>query len=92
MSLINPCPVDLLQHGGSCESETVTCSLPDLTPGATANVKVVISNRFPETLINTVTVSTQEYPTDVKKTWTHLMPVILRSLFHTPNTFNTSSP
>jgi uncharacterized repeat protein (TIGR01451 family) len=62
--------------GGSCEAETVTCSLPDLTSGATANVKVVVSNRQTETLINTVTVTTQEYPTDVKKTWTQVIPYL----------------
>ncbi|MEK8017249.1 MAG: pilin [Candidatus Parabeggiatoa sp.] len=71
--------------GGPCESETVTCSLPDLTPGATANVKVVISNRFPETLINTVTVNTQEYPTDVKKTWTQVIPYLSVSVTDLPD-------
>ncbi len=71
--------------GGSCEAETVTCSLPDLTPGATANVKVVISNRFPKTLINTVTVSTQEYPTDLKKTWTRVIPYLSVSVTDQPD-------
>jgi uncharacterized repeat protein (TIGR01451 family) len=62
--------------GGSCEAETVMCRLPDLTPGAMANVKVVVSNSQTETLINTVTVTTQEYPTDVKKTWTQVIPYL----------------
>ncbi|HID98890.1 MAG TPA: DUF11 domain-containing protein [Thiotrichaceae bacterium] len=62
--------------GGSCEAETIRCSLPDLTPGATANVKVVINNQQTESLINTVTVTTQEYPTDIKKTWTQVIPYL----------------
>jgi uncharacterized repeat protein (TIGR01451 family) len=63
-------------EGGSCQAETLTCSLPDLTSGATANVKVVVSNSIAETLINTVTVTTQQYPTDVKKTWTQVIPYL----------------
>jgi len=72
-------------EGGPCESETVRCSLPDLTPGATANVKVVISNRQAKTLINTVTVNTQEYPTDVKKTWTRVIPYLSVSVTDQPD-------
>jgi len=71
--------------GGSCESETITCSLPDITPSALANVKVVISNRFPKTLVNTVTVSTQEYPTDLKKTWTRVIPYLSVSVTDQPD-------
>ncbi|MEK8017266.1 MAG: C25 family cysteine peptidase, partial [Candidatus Parabeggiatoa sp.] len=72
-------------EGGRCESETITCNLPDLTPGATANVKVVISNRQAKTLINTVTVTTQEYPTDVKKTWTRVIPYLSVSVTDQPD-------
>lgn len=71
--------------GGSCEAEMLTCSLPDLTPGATANVKVVVSNSQAETLINTVTVTTQEFPTDVKKTWTRVIPYLSVTLIDQPD-------
>ncbi|RKZ39878.1 MAG: hypothetical protein DRR00_32970, partial [Candidatus Parabeggiatoa sp. nov. 3] len=71
--------------GGSCQAETITCSLPDITPGVLANVKVVISNRFPKTLVNTVTVSAQEYPTDLKKTWTRVIPYLSVSVTDQPD-------
>jgi uncharacterized repeat protein (TIGR01451 family) len=71
--------------GGSCEAETISCRLPDLTAGATANVKVVISNRFPETLVNTVKVSTPDYPTNVKKTWTRVIPYLSVSVVDQPD-------
>jgi uncharacterized repeat protein (TIGR01451 family) len=71
--------------GGSCEADTLTCSLPDLTPGTTANVKVVISNHQAKTLLNTVTVTTQEYPTDVKKTWTQVIPYLSVTLTDQPD-------
>ncbi len=71
--------------GGSCEAETITCNLPDLTPGATANVKVVVSNSQAETLINMVTVTTQEFPTDLKKTWTRVIPYLSVSVTDQPD-------
>jgi hypothetical protein len=45
----------------------------------------VISNRFPKTLVNTVTVSTQEYPTDLKKTWTRVIPYLSVSVTDQPD-------
>jgi hypothetical protein len=71
--------------GGNCDEATLTCELPDLTPGATANLELVVSNHLAETLVNTVTVTTQEYPTEVKKTWTRVMPYLSVTLVDQPD-------
>jgi uncharacterized repeat protein (TIGR01451 family) len=71
--------------GGQCETDTVSCNLPDLTPGATANVELVIANNQAETLVNSVTVSTQEYPGEVKKTWTQIMPYLSVTMTDSPD-------
>jgi len=31
-------------YGGECDANTVTCTLPDLTTGNSARVKLVVSN------------------------------------------------
>jgi uncharacterized repeat protein (TIGR01451 family) len=71
--------------GGSCDAATLTCELPELTPGATANLELVVSNHLAETLVNTVTVTTQEYPTEVKKTWTSVKPYLSVTLVDQPD-------
>jgi uncharacterized repeat protein (TIGR01451 family) len=40
--------------GGSCDTNTIICSLPDLTPGAIAQIKLVVSNTQSNKLENTV--------------------------------------
>ncbi|MEK8018246.1 MAG: carboxypeptidase regulatory-like domain-containing protein, partial [Candidatus Parabeggiatoa sp.] len=56
-------------EGGECDADTVTCSLPDLPPGATATAKLVINNAQAKALVNKATVTANEYPDDVQITW-----------------------
>jgi len=59
--------------------ETATgVTLADVLPDNTDLVSI-------ETLINTVTVSTQEYPTDLKKTWTRVIPYLSVSVTDQPD-------
>ena len=46
---------------GSCQANTLTCTLPDLNPGDKTTVKVVVSNTQTKKLENTIIVSTNEY-------------------------------
>jgi len=77
--------------GGECDADTVTCTLPDLTPGVTATVKVVISNAQSKTLINKATVTANEYPVDVQTTWTAVKPYLSVTLSDTPDPVTTGS-
>jgi uncharacterized repeat protein (TIGR01451 family) len=61
--------------GGECDANTVTCTLPDLTPGATAKVKRVVSNSDAnKSVANTATVISNEYPADVHKKRVYITP------------------
>jgi len=70
--------------GGECDAETVTCTLPDLTTGDSARVKLVVSNTQAKSLLNTATVTTNEYPADVQKTRTRVIPHLAASITDTP--------
>ena len=72
-------------NGGQCNENTLTCQLPDLTPGSLATVKVVISNSQAKTLKNRVTVTANEYPDDQQITWTKVIPYLSLSISHAPN-------
>jgi uncharacterized repeat protein (TIGR01451 family) len=71
--------------GGNCSAETVSCTLPDLTPGATATIKLVISNTQAEQLINTAKVIANDYPADVQITRTKVIPYLSVSLSDMPD-------
>jgi len=71
--------------GGSCDADTINCTLPDLTPGATANVKVVVSNTQPGKLVSTVTASSNEYPTEIQKARKEVKPYLLVSISDSPD-------
>jgi uncharacterized repeat protein (TIGR01451 family) len=61
--------------GGECDADTVTCTLPDLTSGATARVKLVVSNPDAnKSVANTATVTANEYPADVHKKRVNITP------------------
>ncbi|EDN71164.1 peptidase S8 and S53, subtilisin, kexin, sedolisin [Beggiatoa sp. PS] len=60
--------------GGNCDAATVTCSLPDLTTGNSARVKLVISNNQGNRLENRAQVVSNEYPTDVDEKRTTVTP------------------
>lgn len=71
--------------GGNCELETVSCTLSDLTPGATATVKLVISNTQADKLVNTANLTANDYPADMQTTWTTVTPYLSVSLSDTPD-------
>ena len=62
--------------GGSCDAQTLTCQLPDLSTGQSARVAIEITDLPPNGLRNLVTVSSNEYPEDVKKSWNHVDPYL----------------
>ncbi len=70
--------------GGSCDVSTMTCTLPDLTPGARVNVKLEVSNNQATTLLNTVQVTANEYPSDVQVTTTEIKPYLSVSINDLP--------
>jgi uncharacterized repeat protein (TIGR01451 family) len=71
--------------GGECHDETLTCTLPDLTPGATATVKLEINNTQAKTLVNKAIVKALEYPDDVQLTWTAVKPYLSVTLSDSPD-------
>jgi uncharacterized repeat protein (TIGR01451 family) len=70
---------------GSCDANNLTCDLGNLNSGASANVEVVVSNHQAETLLNTVTVTAQEYPTEVKTTRTNVIPYLSVNITDSPD-------
>jgi len=77
--------------GGSCDADTVTCSLPDLTPGATATAKIVISNTQAKRLANHAIVMANEYPEDMQTIWTTVKPYLSVTLSDTPDPISTGA-
>jgi uncharacterized repeat protein (TIGR01451 family) len=71
--------------GGECDVDTITCTLPDLTTGNLARVELVVNNTQTNTLLNTATVTSNEYPTDVDKEWTRVIPHLSVSITDTPD-------
>jgi len=71
--------------GGSCDTGTITCTLADLTPGTTATAKVVVSNTQAKKLVNTASVTANEYPADIVITRTTVVPYLSVSVACTPN-------
>jgi len=59
--------------------------LSDLTPGATATIKLVISNTKAAQLVNTAKVTANNYPADVQITRTTVTPYFSVSLSDTPD-------
>ncbi|MDM8558032.1 carboxypeptidase regulatory-like domain-containing protein [Candidatus Parabeggiatoa sp. HSG14] len=80
--------------GGSCDLKTLTCQLPDLNSGASATVELTIHNEQPANLKNVATLTSNEYPADIQKSYKvvkpHLSvaltdspdPVVMRSALH----------
>ena len=71
--------------GGECDVETVTCTLPDLTTGNFARVELVVNNTQTNTLLNIATVTSNEYPTDVVKKRTQVIPYLSVDITDTPD-------
>jgi len=71
--------------GGECNADTLTCNLPNLTTGNSAKVELVIHNSQANNLVNTATVTSNEYPTEVSKKWTRTIPHLSVSISDTPD-------
>jgi len=71
-------------EGGNCQVETASCELRDLSPNQQATVKVTINNTQTQTLINTVTVTSNEYPPATVKHWKQVMPYLSVMVIGTP--------
>jgi hypothetical protein len=72
--------------GGTCDADTVICTLPNLAPGATTRVKLVVSNpEAKRSVVNTATVTSNEYPTDVHRKRVNIIPHLSVSCNCTPN-------
>jgi uncharacterized repeat protein (TIGR01451 family) len=63
-------------NGKTCDTTTASCTLPDLAPGATVSMKLVISNANQETLANKVVVTSQEYPNSTQQIETVVKPYL----------------
>jgi hypothetical protein len=62
--------------GAVCDAKALTCSVPDLTPGATANMKLVVRAVKAGSFENAITVTSNEYPVEVAKTWSTVKPYL----------------
>ena len=71
--------------GGVCNAETLNCALPDLTSGDSARVQIVVSNNQAKNLTTTATVTSNEYPADVAKKWTKVIPHLSASITDSPD-------
>jgi uncharacterized repeat protein (TIGR01451 family) len=71
--------------GGSCDGNTMTCSLPNLKPSETATAQVVMSSTNTSRMVNKVVVTANEYPADVKMTWTQVKPYLSVSISDKPD-------
>jgi len=70
--------------GAVCDAKALTCSVPDLTPGATANMKLVVRAVKAGLFENAVTVTSNEYPVEVAKTWSTVKPHLSVNLTSSP--------
>jgi uncharacterized repeat protein (TIGR01451 family) len=74
----------LVSMGGNGNCAGMTCTLPDLGPGASANRTVVVSNAQVKTLKNTVTVTSEQFPADKETTRTKVLPYFSVSVSDQP--------
>lgn len=72
-------------YGGTCDLETLTCQLPDLTTGASATVRLTLHNDGTETLKNVATLSSNEYPADIQTSSKKVKPHLSVTLIDTPD-------
>jgi uncharacterized repeat protein (TIGR01451 family) len=60
---------------GNCDNSSVSCTLPHLKPGEKATLDIVVSNYDQlERLINTVTVTSDQYAPEERQSWADAKP------------------
>jgi uncharacterized repeat protein (TIGR01451 family) len=72
-------------EGGTCDTNAVACNLPNLSPGDSTQAKLVIKSSQANKLANTVEVSSNEYPSDIVKTWVTVTPYLSVSISDSPD-------
>ncbi|MFK5970317.1 MAG: carboxypeptidase regulatory-like domain-containing protein [Candidatus Marithrix sp.] len=73
-----------IQGMGEVVCNGTVCTLPNLPIGASANIEVVLNiGEIANTITNVVTLTSNEFTTDVAKTWTKAKPYL--SVFGTAN-------
>ncbi len=75
-------------NGGSCDTNTVSCTLPDLTAGASTKVKLVVKPTAVSKLENTVKATANNYPAEIAKAWTEVKPLLSVTTKDTPDPVN----
>jgi len=71
--------------GGDCQADTLTCTLPNLTAGATAQVEVVLQATDGKSFKNTATASATEYPADVQTSYKMVKPHLSVTVTDSPD-------
>jgi len=72
--------------GGECNLETVSCLLPDLTPGTTARAELVLSDLAAGQFHHVIHLSAEGIPTaDQINTWKQVKPYLSTAVICTPN-------
>jgi uncharacterized repeat protein (TIGR01451 family) len=71
--------------GGNCDPETLSCTLSELATGGSARFQMVINNTQTKALVTQTTVTANEYPADVAKKWTRVIPYLSVSISDTPD-------
>ncbi|HEW98619.1 MAG TPA: DUF11 domain-containing protein [Beggiatoa sp.] len=71
--------------GGNCDTDTLSCTLSELATGGSARFKIVINNTQAKALVTQTTVTANEYPADVAKKWTRVIPYLSVSISDTPD-------
>lgn len=72
-------------NGGSCDTQTVSCTLPELAAGASAQFKVIVKSDTVGKLASTATVSASNYPADVVASAVEVKPLLSVTATGTPN-------
>ncbi len=72
-------------YGGSCDAETLVCQLPDLNTGASATVQLTLHNEGNQSLKNTATLTSNEYPEDIQTSFKKVKPYLSVAITDTPD-------
>ena len=71
--------------GGTCDTQTLRCALPDLIPNTAIKFQLTIANSQANSLTNTVTLVANDYPVEIAKTVTEIKPYLSVTVKDTPD-------
>ena len=72
-------------NGGTCDTQTLRCALPDLIPNTAIKFQLTIANSQANSLTNTVTLVANDYPVEIAKTVTEVKPYLSVVVKDTPD-------